>query len=101
LARLRQPVIEDRQSSPAAAAVAIADIAHGVGGPISSWPPPVLFINPDLTVSFARGPAPGWLHLAVDETWPGDGTGLAVTRLADRAGMFGVIIQAQMLSGVA
>ena len=101
LARLRQPVIEDRQPSPAAAAVAVADIAHGVGGLISSWPPPVAFVNPDLTVSLARTPEPGWLHLAVDETWPGDGTGLAVTRLADRAGLAGLVIQAQTLTSLA
>jgi hypothetical protein len=33
----------------------------------------------------------------VDETWPGDGTGLAAAQLADQAGVVGVIVQAQTL----
>jgi acyl-coenzyme A thioesterase PaaI-like protein len=34
---------------------------------------------------------------AVSEHWPGDGTGLAATRLSDRDGMLGTAVQAQIL----
>ncbi len=99
LARLVTPVIAGRDTPAVAAAVAVADIAHGVGALVTDWPPALSFVNPDLTVSLARDPEPGWLRLDVDEVWPGDHTGLAVTRLTDAAGPLGVAVQAQTLTG--
>jgi acyl-CoA thioesterase len=93
LARLRVPVIDGYPTSPAVAAVAMADIAHGVGAAASSAVP----VNPDLTVSLARDPRGDWLRLAVGEQWPGDSTGLAVTQLSDGDGLLGVATQAQVL----
>jgi acyl-coenzyme A thioesterase PaaI-like protein len=93
LARLRVPLVEGRITSAAIAAVAMADIAHGVGAPIGTAAP----VNPDLTVSLARDPHGSWLNLTVSEQWTGDGTGLAVTHLSDNDGMLGVALQAQVL----
>jgi hypothetical protein len=98
VARLRSPVIEGRSTSAAAAAVAVSDIAHGVGALIAEWPPPVGFVNPDLTVLLTRDPVPGWLRLGIDECWPGDATGVAVTHLADQRGLVGVSVQTQVLT---
>lgn len=49
------------------------------------------------------GPRPhgSWLHLTVSEQWPGDSTGLAVTRLSDNDGMLGIAVQAQILKPAA
>jgi acyl-coenzyme A thioesterase PaaI-like protein len=93
LARLRVPVVEGHITSAAIAALALADIAQGVGAPISTASP----VNPDLTVSLARDPCGSWLNLTVSEQWTGDSTGLAVPNLSDNKGMLGVALQAQVL----
>ena len=98
IARLCVPIIEGETPSTIAAAAALADVAHGVGTPVDQWPPRAAPVNPDLTTSFVRDPQAGWIHLDVAEQWPGDGTGLAKTRLTDRAGLFGVALQTQVLT---
>ncbi|WP_309091882.1 thioesterase family protein [Phenylobacterium sp.] len=77
--------------SPAMRAASVADFSNGISSvlPFDEW----TFINGDLTVSFARPPRGEWiLSNAVSWIAP-DGGGLAMTRLADVDGYFGVAQQ--------
>jgi len=51
------------------------------------------YVNPDLTVYFARRPKAGWLGLDI-RSFAGDlGGGLSEARLRDETGVFGRSIQ--------
>lgn len=81
--------------SPAMRAAAVADFSNGISSvlPFEDW----TFINGDLTVSFARLPRGEWiLSNAVSWLSP-DGGGLAMTRLADRDGYFGIAQQSLVI----
>jgi hypothetical protein len=85
--RARLPLIAGEEISPFARAALVADSGSGVSASVdfSQW----LCINVDLTVSLHRDPIGEWVLLdSVTITDPG-GSGLAVTRLADRNGAIG------------
>ena len=90
-ARARIPLVAGEEMSPFARASLVADSGSGVSASVdfSKW----LCINVDLTVSLHRDPAGEWVLLdSVVIIDPG-GSGLAVTRLADKNGAVGRVLQ--------
>ena len=85
--RPRIPLLAGEESSPMTRALLVADSGSGVGSalPASGF----TFINVDLTVVLQRDPVDDWLMLEASTVIGADGTGLAVTRLADPLGSFG------------
>ncbi|MGA0606872.1 thioesterase family protein [Phenylobacterium sp. VNQ135] len=93
--RQHRPTILRQPMTPAIRAAAVADFSNGISSvlPFEEW----TFINGDLTVSFARMPRGEWiLSNAVSWLSP-DGGGLAMTRLADVHGYFGVAQQSLVI----
>lgn len=85
--RLRRPLVEGEEPSPAQRAVAAADFGNGIASELRFETH--LFVNTDLSVAFAREPAGEWIAVeAVTEHGP-DGTALASSVLHDAAGPFG------------
>ena len=93
--RLDHPLIEGEAVSQAMRAVVAADFSNGTASTLDfrQW----TYINADLTVNFARQPVGEWILLD-GESWIGpDGTGLAMSRLADRQGYFGRAVQSLVI----
>jgi hypothetical protein len=93
--RQHAPIVEGAPLTPAMRAAAVGDYSNGIATelPWDEW----TFINADLTVSLAREPEGEWI-LSDAECWVGgDGTGLAMTRLADERGTFGRAVQSLLL----
>jgi hypothetical protein len=93
--RVDQPLIEGHTVSQAMRAVVAADFSNATASTLDfrAW----TYINADLTVSFARQPVGDWILLD-GECWIGaDGTGLAMSRLADRHGYFGRAVQSLVI----
>jgi hypothetical protein len=93
--RQHASIVEGEPLSPAMRATAVGDYSNGIANvlPWNDW----TFINADLTVSLAREPEGEWI-LSDAESWLGeDGTGLAMTRLADERGTFGRAVQSLLL----
>lgn len=86
-ARARVPLIAGQEMRPEAHVLILADAESGMGPPVDPlrW----TYVNPDLTVYFARRPMAGWLGLDI-RSFAGDtGCGLAEARLRDMRGVFG------------
>jgi hypothetical protein len=85
--RARVPLVAGEETEPAGRALLVADSGNG----ISAWLDPAawLFVNVDLTVALHRQPTGEWILLDAATTIGPDGTGLAVSRLADRNGWVG------------
>lgn len=93
--RVDRPLVAGAAVSQAVRAVVAADFSNGTSPALdfNQW----TFINADLTVSFAREPVGDWILLD-GETWIGpDGTGLAMSRLADLRGYFGRAVQSLVI----
>jgi Thioesterase-like superfamily len=93
--RVDQELVAGSPVSQAMRAVVAADFSNGTSAALDfrHW----TFINADLTVSFARQPVGEWILLD-GESWIGaDGTGLAMSRLADRQGYFGRAVQSLVI----
>lgn len=93
--RVDKPLIEGSAVSQAMRAVVAADFSNGTASTLDfrQW----TYINADLTVSLARAPVGDWILLDGD-SWIGpDGTGLAMSRLADRQGYFGRAVQSLVI----
>lgn len=93
--RQHRATVAGEAISPVMRAAAVADFSNGIAPvlPFSDW----TFLNPDLTISLARAPVGEWIFSDA-ETWAGaDGTGLAMTRLADVHGYFGRAVQSLLL----
>jgi hypothetical protein len=89
--RQHRPTILGQAISPAMRAASVADFSNGISSvlPFEDW----TFINGDLTVSLARQARGEWiLSNAVSWLSP-DGVGVAMTRLADVHGYFGIAQQ--------
>ncbi|MEM7355702.1 MAG: thioesterase family protein [Acidobacteriota bacterium] len=86
-ARARVPLIAGRETAPEAHALILADAESGMGPPVD----PLLwtYVNPDLTVYFARRPLAGWVGLDIRSFAGDSGYGLSEARLRDSAGVFG------------
>lgn len=89
--RANRAIVEGQPISQAMRAVIASDFSNGSSSVLSfkDW----MFMNADLTVSFARQPVGDWILLD-SESWIGpDGCGLAASKLADQSGYFGRAIQ--------
>ncbi len=86
-AQTRVPLIAGQETRPEAHALILADAESGMGPPVDPFR--YTFVNPDLTVYFARRPTAGWVGLDI-RSFPGDtGCGLSEARLRDSRGVFG------------
>lgn len=85
--RLRIPVVDDEEPSPAMRAAAAADFGNGVSQVLSweRW----LFTNTDLTVQLHRPPEGEWVGLDARTIVQPAGVGLAVSTLHDERGPVG------------
>lgn len=93
--RLDHPLVEGEAVSQTMRAVVAADFSNGTASTLDfrTW----TYINADLSVSLARQPVGDWILLD-GESWIGpDGTGLAMSRLADRQGYFGRAVQSLVI----
>lgn len=86
-ARARVPLIVGRDTLPEAHALILADAESGMGPPVDplGW----TYVNPDLTVYFARRPEMGWLGFDIRSFAGETGGGLSEARLRDFRGVFG------------
>lgn len=86
-ARAGVPLIAGRETKPEAHVLILADAESGMGPPVD--PMEWTYVNPDLTVYFARRPEPGWLGLDIRSFAGDQGGGLSEARLRDAGGVFG------------
>ncbi|MEX2322616.1 MAG: thioesterase family protein [Acidimicrobiia bacterium] len=92
--RLTVPIVSGEEPSPTQRAVAVADFPNGISRVL---PPGWLYINPDLTVHFARPPDGEWIALGARTDITG-GVGLAQADLFDTAGAFGHCLQSLLVA---
>ncbi len=94
--RPRVPLVAGRATLPEETVLLLADAQSGMGVPLD----PLLwsFVNPDLTVYFARPPTPGWVGFDVRSVAGPEGAGLAESQLRDTAGVFGRSAQALVIA---
>ncbi len=93
-----RPVVglfEDVALSPAEACVVLADAESGIGPPCD--PMVTTYLNPDLTVYFARAPRSGYVGLDIRSRVGPAGVGLSATTLRDEQGVFGHCAQSLLL----
>lgn len=96
--RPRVPLLADEQTSPLQRVMICADAGHGVGAALDTrqWS----FVNPDLTVQLHRLPSSEWLGMSA-RTWTEPlGFGACRTRLSDRRGELGIVLQSQVITGM-
>lgn len=93
--RLRVPIVEGEEPTPVERACAAADFGNGLSAfdPDRAW----LFINPDLTVRFARPSSGEWVGLDAKTAVHSSGTGLAESVLCDLEGFFGSAAQSLLV----
>lgn len=98
--RPRLPLIapDERGSeptSPLQRVLICADAGHGVGAglDVAQWS----FVNPDLSVHLHRLPVDEWLVMDARTFSEPLGIGLCRTRLLDRAGELGMVMQSQLI----
>jgi hypothetical protein len=85
--RLRMPVVAGEEPSPAQRVVVAADSGSGVGAALDfgRWS----FLNPEITVHLVRPAAGEWVAVQAGTMLSEQGTGVAITRLWDAAGVVG------------
>jgi hypothetical protein len=96
--RPRVPLIDGEPTSPLQRVMICADAGHGLGAALDTraWS----FVNPDLTVQLHRLPSSEWLGMEA-RTWTEPlGFGSCRTRLSDRRGDLGVVLQSQVITGL-
>ncbi len=89
--RANRIIVEGSPISQVMRTVLAADCSNGVSSVLDfrKW----MFINADLTVTFAREPVGEWILLNSEMTLGKDGAGIAVSRLGDAHGYFGRAVQ--------
>jgi hypothetical protein len=90
--RARVPLVLGERTTPVERTIIFADAESGVGPPLD--PKAFAFVNPDLTVYFARAPEGEWIGMRVSSHASADGIGLAESELFDERGPFGRAAQA-------
>lgn len=95
-ARTLVDLVDDEPPTPEEMAVVLADAESGMGPPLDIRGH--TFVNPDLTVYFARRPALGWVGLHITSRADGAGVGLSESELRDAAGPFGRSAQALVVN---
>lgn len=94
-ARMTRPLVAGRKTSAREAAAAVADAQSGFGVPVD--PERWSFVNPQVTIAFAREPVGSWVGLDIRSMAGGDGAGLAQSLLRDEQGWFGGASQTLIL----
>ncbi|QLY27942.1 thioesterase family protein [Nocardia huaxiensis] len=84
-------VVDDEPMTPLVRALAVVDIANGVGAQLD--PAHWTFLNTDLTVDLFRAPEGEWIGLDVQTSIGPDGIGLCSTTLFDEQGALGRSMQ--------
>lgn len=96
--RPRVPLIEGEVTRPLERVLICADAGHGLGSALDTtrW----TFVNPDLTVQLHRLPASDdpWLGMEARTFTQPLGFGNCRTRLCDRRGDLGVVLQSQVIA---
>lgn len=94
--RPRHALIESETSTPLQRVMICADAGHGVGTALdtSRW----RFVNPDTSVHLHRLPADEWLGMRARTYSEPLGFGLCHTRLCDRHGDLGLVVQSQVIA---
>jgi hypothetical protein len=94
--RLRYPLIEGEETSPAQRLLALADSANGISSPfdIRSWQ----FVPPELTVHCLRPPIGEWICLDAHTQLQSEGVGLTTADLYDGHGRIGRSAQALFIA---
>lgn len=93
--RPRMPLVAGEVSTPLQRITICADAGHGVGTALDTtrWS----FVNPDVNIHLHRLPVDDWLGMdAVTFSGP-MGVGLCRTRLLDRRGELGQVLQSQVI----
>ncbi|HEX7602551.1 MAG TPA: thioesterase family protein [Polyangiaceae bacterium] len=85
--RMRMPLVEGENTSPAQRVLVAADSGNGVTAALD-WNR-YNFANPDLTVALGRLPEGEWIGLDAEMRTERSGVGLAATTLWDRHGVLG------------
>jgi hypothetical protein len=95
--RPRVPLIESEPSTALQRVMICADAGHGVGTALdlSRWS----FVNPDTSVHLHRLPVDEWLGMRARTYSEPLGFGLCRTRLFDRRGDLGLVVQSQVIAG--
>jgi hypothetical protein len=89
--RVRVPLLPDEPLTPLQRVAVAADSGNGVSARLD--PKQINFVNPDLTVCFARRPQGEWILLNAHTHVHPHGTGLADSELRDEHGPFGRALQ--------
>ena len=94
--RMRVPLVDGEEPSPLARVLVAADSGNGVSAtlPFDRF----LFINVDLSVHLARGPAGEWVCLDAVTRTDRDGVGFAEAALWDERGRIGVSAQSLLVA---
>lgn len=90
--RLIEPLVEGEDTSTWCRVLAAADFGSGISS-IYDFGGDVGLVNADLMVSLARPARGEWIRLSSVSRVNDQGTGLAVTQLADQTGYIGVATQ--------
>jgi hypothetical protein len=94
--RPRHALIEAEPTTTLQRVMICADAGHGVGSALdtSRW----RFVNPDTSVHLHRLPADEWLGMRARTYSEPLGFGLCHTRLCDRHGDLGLVVQSQVIA---
>ena len=95
-AKVMVPLVGESEPSAEESVVVLADAESGMGPPVD--PMQFSYLNPDLTVYFARRPRPGWVGFEICSHAGDDGIGLSESALRDDAGVFGQSAQSLVLA---
>lgn len=89
--RLSVPLIEGEPTTPLEQAMALADVANGIGARLD--PTRVTFLNTELTVHLFRPPVGPWFGMVAESSIGPDGVGMSAAVLHDEAGPIGRVAQ--------
>src|SRR5699024_3162783 len=92
--RLPVPVVADETCSPTVQAATLADFGNGVAQ--LRVANDVGCINADVTLYLTRAPTDDWIGFDAHARMGDNGNGLVETRLYDRLGLFGRVVQATL-----
>lgn len=93
--RLTHALIDGEAATPLEQAVAISDVANGIGARLD--PRQVTFPNTDLSVHLHQPPSGNWFGISAESSLGPDGIGMSAATLHDQDGPIGRIAQTLLL----
>jgi hypothetical protein len=93
--RLTCPLVAGEEPTPLEQAVAIADVANGIGARVD--PATFVFPNTELTVHLHEAPVGEWFGLAAETSIGHDGIGTSAATLHHQGGPLGRVAQALLV----